>query len=278
MSKSKNFKSFYAVKKGRNPGIYTLWSECESQVKQYPGAIFKGFKNEQDAIQFLDIPCSKDNTNKIPQKRKLDSSTDSQKKPKPQPSPTPPPPPVQRDRAGFYHNKAVVYTDGACTSNGKSNSQAGCGVFWGENSHLNVSGKLPGPIQTNNRGEMLALIRALESCPRDVRLLNIFSDSEYTINCLTKFRAGIEKREFKASGNSEKPIKNVDMIKYLYALFDNHTAAIKLNWVKGHDNHPDNEAADALAVQGAKMPIVPDDVDWESLAILQSSNADDLFS
>lgn len=43
-------------------------------------------------------------------------------------------------------------------------------------------------------------------------------------------------------------------------------------------DHPDNEAADALAVQGAKMPIVPDDVDWESLAILQSSNADDLFS
>ena len=82
----------------------------------------------------------------------------------------------------------------------------------------------------------MAVIRALERCPSNIKVLNIYSDSEYTINCLTKWRAAYEKRNFVSSTNKKELIKNVDMIKYLYALFDNHSAAIKMNWVKGHNS------------------------------------------
>ena len=37
---------YYAVRKGRIPGIYRTWSECQKQVTGYPGAVFKGFVTE----------------------------------------------------------------------------------------------------------------------------------------------------------------------------------------------------------------------------------------
>lgn len=46
---------FYAVKVGRNPGIYTTWSECEAQVKGFSGAQYKSFPKKQDAEIFIGI-------------------------------------------------------------------------------------------------------------------------------------------------------------------------------------------------------------------------------
>ncbi len=43
------FKKYYAVKKGRIPGIYETWSECQEQVEKYPGAVYKGFKTKEEA-------------------------------------------------------------------------------------------------------------------------------------------------------------------------------------------------------------------------------------
>ena len=44
---------YYAVRKGRVPGIYRTWSECQKQVTGYPGAVFKGFVTEEEAQSFL---------------------------------------------------------------------------------------------------------------------------------------------------------------------------------------------------------------------------------
>lgn len=52
---------FYAVKIGKNPGIYNTWSECELQVKGFSGAIYKSFLNKEDAEKFLNTS----NTSKI---------------------------------------------------------------------------------------------------------------------------------------------------------------------------------------------------------------------
>ena len=43
---------YYAVQKGRIPGIYTSWPECEKQVKGFTGAVYKSFNNEIDAFNF----------------------------------------------------------------------------------------------------------------------------------------------------------------------------------------------------------------------------------
>ena len=44
---------FYAVKKGRETGIFLTWEECEKQVKGFKGALFKSFINKQDALDYL---------------------------------------------------------------------------------------------------------------------------------------------------------------------------------------------------------------------------------
>lgn len=59
--------NFYAVKEGYKTGIYKTWDECEKQVKGYPGAEYKKFKNYNDALEFLgkkvkNINIHEDNT------------------------------------------------------------------------------------------------------------------------------------------------------------------------------------------------------------------------
>lgn len=44
---------YYAVKKGRNPGIYTSWDSCLKEVKGFSGAVYKSFKSKEDALAFL---------------------------------------------------------------------------------------------------------------------------------------------------------------------------------------------------------------------------------
>lgn len=46
-------KKFYAVKVGKTPGIYGTWSETEEQVKGFPGAVYKSFSTEEDAIRYI---------------------------------------------------------------------------------------------------------------------------------------------------------------------------------------------------------------------------------
>ena len=46
--------NYYAVKKGRKPGIYGTWTECETQVKGFSGAVYKKFNNLKDAESFVD--------------------------------------------------------------------------------------------------------------------------------------------------------------------------------------------------------------------------------
>ena len=47
-------KKYYAVRKGRNPGIYTSWDSCLKEVKGFSGAIYKSFKSKDEAIAFME--------------------------------------------------------------------------------------------------------------------------------------------------------------------------------------------------------------------------------
>lgn len=46
--------NFYAVKRGRVVGIYRTWNDCKAQIKDYPGARFRGFENITDATNYLE--------------------------------------------------------------------------------------------------------------------------------------------------------------------------------------------------------------------------------
>ncbi|MBQ5674178.1 MAG: RNase H1/viroplasmin domain-containing protein, partial [Lachnospiraceae bacterium] len=46
-------KKFYAVKKGKVPGVYDTWAECKSMVDGFSGAIYKSFLTLEEAKQFV---------------------------------------------------------------------------------------------------------------------------------------------------------------------------------------------------------------------------------
>jgi len=79
----------------------------------------------------------------------------------------------------------VVYTDGSCINNGQEDAQAGSGIWYGENNPRNKALKVPGKAQSNQTGELYAVLHVARTTPKEIPLL-IKSDSEYVIEGLTK--------------------------------------------------------------------------------------------
>ncbi|KAI9511942.1 ribonuclease H-like domain-containing protein [Russula earlei] len=156
-------------------------------------------------------------------------------------------------RSNLVAAELVVYTDGACSGNGQSGSVAGIGVWWGSNDTRNLSERCPGR-QTNNRAELIAIIRALETTPMSSVPLVIKSDSEYAIKCFTDWLPIWRRKNFITSQGT--PVKNVKLIMYMDALFSTRGRTgqeVRIEHVRGHAGEVGNEGADALAVHGAKL-------------------------
>ncbi len=138
-----------------------------------------------------------------------------------------------------------IYTDGAC----KGNPGPG---GWGALMRVMTE---EGPREkelfggeaetTNNRMELLAVIKALQALrkPCNVR---IYTDSVYVHKGITEWIHGWKKRGWISS--TKQPVKNVDLWQALDVAVAPHT--IQWNWVKGHAGHVDNERADVLANRG----------------------------
>ncbi len=134
-----------------------------------------------------------------------------------------------------------IYSDGAC----KGNPGAG---GWGA---LLISGGHRKEISggeantTNNRMEMTAVIRALESLKRP-STVEVHTDSQYVQKGISEWMPGWKRRNWRTADG--KPVKNQDLWLQLDALSQLHR--IEWKWVRGHAGHPENERADALANQG----------------------------
>lgn len=134
-----------------------------------------------------------------------------------------------------------IYSDGAC----KGNPGAG---GWGALLVCNAHSKeICGgePNTTNNRMEMLAVIRALESLKRP-STVEVHTDSQYVQKGVSEWMAGWKRRNWRTADG--KPVKNQDLWLQLDALSQLHD--ITWRWVRGHAGHPENERADALANRG----------------------------
>ncbi|MCK5284918.1 MAG: ribonuclease HI [Alphaproteobacteria bacterium] len=131
-----------------------------------------------------------------------------------------------------------IYTDGACSGN------PGAGG-WGALLHWNGHEKelSGGEIETtNNRMEMMAVIKALETLKK-TSCVKIYTDSKYVLQGATEWLEGWKARGWKTAG--KKPVKNQDLWQRIDSLVQIHD--VKFYWVKGHNGHPENERADALA-------------------------------
>jgi ribonuclease HI len=134
-----------------------------------------------------------------------------------------------------------IYADGACRGNP---GPGGWGVllrargadkefFGGE------------PDTTNNRMELTAAIRGLETLQRRCTV-RLYTDSQYVQKGITDWIHDWKRRGWRTA--DRKPVKNVDLWHRLDELSRGHT--IEWHWVRGHAGHPENERADALANRG----------------------------
>ncbi|GBE83695.1 hypothetical protein SCP_0507510 [Sparassis crispa] len=78
----------------------------------------------------------------------------------------------------------TVYTDSSCINNRDQNTQAGAGIWFTHNDPRNTSLRLPSPHNTNQAGEVAAILQASQIVP-PFTPLHILSNSKYTINGLT---------------------------------------------------------------------------------------------
>jgi len=135
----------------------------------------------------------------------------------------------------------TIYTDGACKGNPGPGGWGALLVF-GRHERELFGGA---PATTNNRMEMTAVIRALESLTRPCEI-ELYTDSQYVKNGIQSWIHLWRKNGSKTSDN--QPVRNADLWHELDAAVARHE--IRGHWVKGHADDPGNLRADALANRG----------------------------
>lgn len=131
-----------------------------------------------------------------------------------------------------------IYTDGACKGNP---GPGGWGVLLRLGNHEK---ELSGAEidTTNNRMELTAAIQGLSALTEPCRV-DLYSDSKYVIDGITKWVHGWKKRGWVNA--SKKPVRNEDLWHDLIEAAARHQ--IEWHWVKGHSGHSENDRVDRLA-------------------------------
>ena len=137
--------------------------------------------------------------------------------------------------------KIVIYTDGACSGNPGPGGW-GAVLMAGKHRKELFGGEAE---TTNNRMEMMAVIRAAESIKKGSDI-EIYTDSKYVMQGMTQWLEGWKQRGWKTA--SKQPVKNVDLWQRLELALERHQ--VGWHWVKGHSGVPENERADELARRG----------------------------
>ena len=141
----------------------------------------------------------------------------------------------------------VVFTDGSTFNNGKKNMQqyGGIGIYFGRNDNRNTGKILKGSLITNNIAELTAILIAIKIIIntggfKDTDYITIYTDSEYSINCITKWSKGWEKNGWirKAKGKNQE-VKNKELIKMIYEFYNKYN--IKFIHVRSHQHEPYNK-------------------------------------
>jgi len=202
---------YYAVKSGKEgPKIYDNWPDCKRNVDGFSGATYKAFRTLAEAGAFANLGTSENyvgNSN-------LDVTVKNTTK--------------INDNPITKYDRIIVFTDGSCTNLATEQALAGSGIYFPQ---LGWEFSLPVPgIQTHNRGELYAVIRALELILelKPIVPVEIHIDATYVMD-------NIE------SNNK----KNLDLWNRLHPLL----AKVKVIWVKeaAHTGVHGNDRADALA-------------------------------
>jgi len=135
-----------------------------------------------------------------------------------------------------------IFTDGACPGNGKRTANAAWGCLLVSDDGYIVLDRLSGAIplsepQTNQRAELTALLRGVELAEKqlsritELKKIQIWSDSEYSINCASVWGPKWKSKGWKKQGGE---IQHLDLIRILVDKTLLLGFKIEYRWLKGH--------------------------------------------
>lgn len=224
MGKFKHKKT-YVVWKGRKPGIYDSWDECRAQTDFYPGAIFKSFVTRDEAEEaFGNKPW-------LPKPAYIKAMKEEQK--------------------SLGKDPVSIFCDGGCDPN-PGPSGTGMAVYKSGHIFEHWMGHHE-PEGTNNRAELLGMQEAInyiiplvdQGIVTPAKPAVIYCDSQYAINCLTKWSLGWKKNGWKTKEGN--PVQNREIIESSASNLRAMRNAVEVRKIKAHVGIAGNELADQLA-------------------------------
>ena len=233
-------KKFYVVWKGAKTGIFATWAEVQQHTNGRSDAQFMAFPTKIEAEQAFASTYTKALMKRSLGKgasSKTSSHAISTTASNAMGSATP-----------TQKSDIEIYCDGACSPNpGKSGT--GISVY--------QLGKLTALYYglyeakgTNNTAELNGLLESLKLAQGFLQnnevSIAILSDSKYSIDCITKWAKGWQAKGW-TRGKGEE-IKNVELIKICFSLYQSLKNKITIAHVKAHANIEGNELADRMAV------------------------------
>ena len=235
---------YYAVRRGRQTGIFNTWEACSAQVTGFAGAQFKSFATRAEAEAYLAGA----------RQARQPARPSAERKPSPRPAPVRPRPAVAAPTALDAPPQTVIYTDGGCFVNPGPGGYGALVIADGHRRELSGGYRRT----TNNRMELMACIAGLRALhrPGAVRLV---TDSRYVANSLSK---GWAKRWRAAKWlRAGKPVPNADLWAILLDLCDKRSATVR--WVRGHAGPAENERCHTLATKALQRGGWPADEGYE---------------
>lgn len=220
---------FYVVWQGRQTGIFTDWATCKKQIDKFAGARYKSFPSKAEAEAAFGG-------------KGVTASTGAGKRA------------TGNNTVKTYSAKEVdaldaytkIFTDGGCEPN-PGNAGSGIAVYRdGKISELWYG--LYNPNGTNNTAELNALHQAMMLAEQELTAGNstaIFCDSKYSIQCITQWAAGWQKKGWKKAGGE---IKNLELIQTMFALYQTLKGKVQILHVNGHVGVEGNELADRMSI------------------------------
>ena len=237
---------YYAIKNGVKPGIYTNWLEAQKQVSGYKGAIYKSFKTEQEATDFLN--------NKVTNTTKVDNITNKVNDKKVNT-------PIKKSKKIIYKDGAikpiigdydiVIYTDGSAVNYVSGYGFVVLNPINKELKHkddLTIIHKQHGHIDhcTNQAAELYAIYHALVYVKDLKQKILIRSDCETAIKCVTTYLSNWKRNGYLTV--NKEPIKNKEVIMAISVLLDKLN--VKFEHIISHEGEYYNEMVDQLADLG----------------------------